>query len=63
MWRQSCKRLNFARSPFLLELVAIDDGTDLDLKVVWEVLKVRVIASTESSHTVVIQKLDNPESL
>lgn len=63
MWRQSCKRLNFARSPFLLELVAIDDGADLDLKVVWEVLKVRVTASTESRHTVVIQKLDNPESL
>ena len=35
--------------------------THLDL--VWDVVKVRETASTESRHTVVIQKLDNPESL
>jgi len=51
------------RRSLLLEMVAIGDGTHLDLTVVWEAVKVRVTASTESRHTVVIQKMDSPESL
>lgn len=52
-----------ARSSFLLEMVVIDDGADLGLKVVWEVVKVRVTARTGSRHAGVIQKLDNPEHI
>lgn len=52
---------HFARSAFLVEMLSIDDNAYLDL--VWEVVKARVTASTESRHAVVIQKLNNPESL
>lgn len=44
-------------------MVATDDGAYLVLDLVWEVVEVRVTASTESRHTVVIQKLHNPESI